>query len=361
MELRQLIQSYKLKLLKKGGLTKYQLKALGAIENCRTPTYGSMEVQCPCCGKSKHIFHSCGNRFCPTCQNHETTIWLERQRRKLLPGQYFMVTFTLPSQLREMVRSGSKEVFEHIFSAAKDTLDTIALNKKYLGGKIGFTGVLHTHSRRLDFHPHIHFIVPALAYDKKNRTLISKGSEYLFPEKVLGRVFRGKLTSRLKTVGLYFTSQVYHINWIVNCQYVGKGEKALEYLSKYLYRGVIREKNIIRDQNGQVTFSYTNSRSGQTEERTLPGESFLRLILQHVLPKGFRRSRDYGFLHGNARKRLRKIQYILGVKLKVVVPKRPRVICPDCKKQMVIVEIYIKGFNRHLNCREPPVPKTITG
>lgn len=218
MELRNLIRSYKTELVKKGGLSKDQLKALGAIENCRTATYGSMEVQCPCCGKSKHIFHSCGNRFCPTCQNHETTIWLERQRRKLLPGRYFMVTFTLPSQLREMVKSGSKEVFEHIFSAARESLDTIALNKKFLGGKIGFTGVLHTHSRRLDFHPHIHFIVPALAYDEKNRTLVSKGSEYLFPGKVLGRLFRRKLTERLKAAGLYFTSQVYHINWIAHCQ-----------------------------------------------------------------------------------------------------------------------------------------------
>lgn len=361
MELRQIIRFYITELLKKGGLSKDQLKALGAIQNCRTSTYGSMEVQCPCCGKRKHIFHSCGNRFCPTCQNHETTIWLERQRKKLLPGRYFMITFTLPSQLREIVRNGSKEIYEHMFSAARDTLDTIALNEKYLGGKIGFTGVLHTHSRRLDFHPHLHFIVPALAYDEKNRTLISKGSEYLFPQKVLGSLFKGKLTALLKTAGLYFRPQVYHINWVTHCQYVGKGEKALEYLSRYLYRGVIRESNIIRHQNGQVTFRYINSQSGQTEKRTLPGDDFLRLLLQHVLPIGFRRSRDYGFLHGNARKRLRRIQYILGVRLKIVVPKRPRVICPDCKEPMVIVEIYIKRHRHHPNCREPPVQKKIAG
>jgi putative transposase len=130
--------------------------------------------------------------------------------------------------------------------------------------------------------------------------------------------------------------------WVVDCTHVGKGISALKYLSRYLYRGVISEKNIISNQNGQITFKYIESSTGKTLYRTLKGEDFLHLILQHVLPKGFRRVRDYGFLHGNAKKLLFLVQLILYVVVKVIRKRsRPVFICPCCKSPMVIL-----GFRR---------------
>jgi len=125
---------------------------------------------------------------------------------------------------------------------------------------------------------------------------------------------------------------------VIDCTRVGKGISALKYLSRYLYRGVISEKNIVSNQNGQVTFKYIESKTGSTLYRTLKGEDFLHLILQHVLPKGFRRVRDYGFLHGNAKKLLSLVQLILHVVIEAI-KQRPRPVfkCPFCKSAMVIL------------------------
>ncbi|MGL1932676.1 MAG: transposase [Desulfotalea sp.] len=90
--------------------------------------------------------------------------------------------------------------------------------------------------------------------------------------------------------------------WVVDCQDTGKGISAIKYLSRYLYRGVISEKNIVSNYDGFVTFKYVDSKSGATKYRKLKGEDFLQLIMKHILPSGFRRIRDYGFLHGNAKK-----------------------------------------------------------
>jgi len=126
--------------------------------------------------------------------------------------------------------------------------------------------------------------------------------------------------------------------WVVDCDHVGKGITALKYLSRYLYRGVISEKNIVSNQNGRVTFKYIESKTGKTRYRTLEGKDFLQLILQHVLPKGFRRVRDYGFLHGNAKKMLFLVQLILHVAIQEI-KQRPRPVfkCPCCKAAMVIL------------------------
>ena len=126
--------------------------------------------------------------------------------------------------------------------------------------------------------------------------------------------------------------------WVVDCAHVGKGKPALTYLSRYLYRGVLAEKNIIANQNGQVTFHYIDSKTSHTQTRTLNGEDFCWLVLQHVLPKGFRRIREYGFLHGNAKKRLTLVQLVLQVIINIY-PSRPRPVfkCPTCQAPMRII------------------------
>lgn len=161
----------------------------------------------------------------------------------------------------------------------------------------------------------------------------------MFNAFALAKVFRARLLAAVTAAGLVLPAQL-PTQWVVDCQHVGKGQPALEYLSRYLYRGVISEKNIIANHNGKVTFQYADSRSGETKTRTLNGEDFLWLVLQHVLPKGLRRVRDYGFLHGNAKRRLMLVQLVLKVMLEAAAPKpRPMFLCPKCQSPMAVVAV----------------------
>ena len=248
-----------------------------------------------------------------------------------------MVTFTLPYELRALTWYHQKEVYNILFSCASGTLQDFGLNPKNLGAKTGMTVVLHTHNRKMDFHPHVHAVVPGGGVDKHRRQWKKKKGKYLFNQKAMANVFRARFLTALNEAGLSIPKKV-PVKWVVDCSHVGKGITALKYLSRYLYRGVISEKNIISNQDGKVTFKYINSSTGDTQYRTLKGEDFLYLIMQHVLPKGFRRVRDYGFLHGNAKKLLSLIQLILHVFIKVIKQRsRPVFKCPCCKSPMVIM------------------------
>jgi hypothetical protein len=312
-------------------------KAIHAICSCRTPDSGELYVQCPECNHGQWRPLSCGHRSCPQCQNHEASQWIDRQQAKLLPVHYFLATFTLPFELRPLTWYHQKIVFSLLFICVCITLKDFGLNPKNLGAEIGMTMVLHTHSRRLDFHPHVHVVVPGGGVDQRRRQWKKKKGKYLFNEFALAKVFRARFLAALKNAGLSIPKNVPR-KWVVDCDHVGKGISALKYLSRYLYRGVISERNIIFNQNGQVTFKYIESKTGNTRYRTLKGEDFLNLILQHVLPKGFRRVRDYGFLHGNAKKLLLLVQLILHVVIKEIeLRSRPVFKCPCCKSSMVIV------------------------
>jgi len=317
------------------------LKAINAIRDCRTPDSGELYVQCPDCGHAQWRPLSCGHRSCPKCQNHAVSQWIDRQQGKLLPVPYFMATFTLPYELRSLTWLHQKVVYSILFICVSSTLKDFGLNPKNLGAEIGMTMVLHTHNRKLDFHPHIHVVVPGGGVDKHRRQWKKKKGKYLFNQKTVAKVFRARFLAALNEAGLSIPKRVPN-KWVVDCSHVGKGITALKYLSRYLYRGVISEKNIVSNQNGQVTFKYIESKTGNTLYRTLKGEDFLHLILQHVLPKGFRRVRDYGFLHGNAKKLLFLVQLILQVVIKGI-KQRPRPVfkCPCCKSPMVIM-----GFRR---------------
>jgi hypothetical protein len=168
-------------------------------------------------------------------------------------------------------------------------------------------------------------------------TGICGNSKYLFNKKALAKVFRARFLEALNENGLPIPKKMPN-EWVVDCSRVGKGITALKYLSRYLYRGVISEKNIVSNRNGRVTFRYTESSTGKTRYRTLNGEDFLFLVIQHVLPKGFRRVRDFGFLHGNAKKLLTLVQLILHVII-TGVNQRPRQVfkCPCCKTAMIIL------------------------
>jgi len=228
------------------------LKAMNAICSCRTPDSGELYVQCPDCNHAEWRPLSCGHRSCPKCQNHESSQWIDRQQGKLLPVPYFMATFTLPYELRPLTWHHQRKVYSILFICVSSTLKDFGLNRKNLGAEIGMTMVLHTHSRRLDFHPHVHVVVPGGGVDKQKRQWKKKKGKYLFNEFAMANVFRARFLAALNKAGLSIPKNVPQ-KWVVDCEHVGKGITALKYLSKYLYRGVISEKNIVLNRNGRVT------------------------------------------------------------------------------------------------------------
>lgn len=315
------------------------VRAIEAISQCRTPEAGQLLVQCTDCSHTMVRPLSCGHRSCPQCQNHETSLWLDRQQKKLLPVDYFMATFTLPYELRFLAWDNQAFVYNLLFACASSTLKDFGLNPKNLGAGIGMTAILHTHNRRLDYHPHVHVVVPGGGVDKARKQWKKKKRRYLFNEFALAKVFRARFLEALSKAGLRVPGSTPR-KWVVDCKRVGKGVSALKYLSQYLYRGVIAESNIVSNQHGNITFRYIESRTGKTLYRTLRAEDFLWLVLQHVLPKGFRRARDYGFLHGNAKRLLSLVQLILHVLIQACTPRaRPTFVCPICHAPMQILAV----------------------
>jgi len=201
--------------------------------------------------------------------------------------------------------------------------------------------VLHTHSRRLDYHPHVHFIIPAGAINRRQKLWRKKKGKYLFKQKNLAVVFCAKWLEAMKEHGLKVKATL-PTDWVVDSKFVGRGDKALTYLGKYLYRGVLQEKDILSCENGRVTFRYTEN-SGKIKTRTLPGADFLWLLLQHVLPRRFRRSRDFGFLHGNCKKMIFLLHLLFGKPpLVESQPRKAPILCKACGGIMTIIATRIE-------------------
>mgnify|MGYP000450365757 CR=1 FL=1 len=314
--------------------------AIQAIKSCHTADCGEVQYHCHPCYEQQRFYHSCGHRTCPACQHQNNNQWLDRQRQKLLPLDYYMVTFTLPAQLRSFIWHHQKWAYQTLFDVCRQTLATFAKNDKKLSAELGFTGVLHTHSRRLTFHPHLHFIVPNGGLDHGKKNWRQKPGKYLFNGKQLAKVFRAKFIGAMKQRG-FDLPQKTPAQWVANCEHVGRGEAAFVYLARYLYRGVISEKNITRYEKGKVTFKYQENKSKQWLTRTEPVTRFLWLVLQHVLPKGFRRARDYGFLHSNAKRTLQRLQLLLKAKVpEFEVTKKKQHDCPKCGLAMQMTQYF---------------------
>jgi hypothetical protein len=266
-------------------------------------------------------------------------------QNKLLPVLYFMVTFTLPYEFRSVAYPNQRKVYSILFACAAATLKSFGANPKHLGADMGMTMVLHTHNRKLDFHLHIHAVVPGGGINRSRRQWIKKKGKYFFNQTALANVFRAKFINSMNEAGLPIAKDVTP-EWVVHCKQVGAGITAVKYLSRYLYRGVISESNIVSNQNGYVTFKYTESKTGQIQYRSLNGEDFLYLIVRHVLPKGFRRIRDYGFFHGNAKRMLLLVQMVLHVIIeRVELRPRPAFICPCYKTPMKVLGFQTKVWD----------------
>jgi hypothetical protein len=337
MELATITQQYLARFKARHGssTTTDQWSALNAILGCRTGQYGQMSLSCKACENQSTRYLSCGHRACNQCQNHSTTQWLARQERKLLPVEYFMVTFTLPCELRALAKANQKLIYSLLFQCAVSTLKDFGINEKGLAAELAMTVILHTHTRRLDYHPHVHMIIPGGGVNKRRNEWRKVKGKYLFNERKLAAVFRGRMLAAMAYSEL--TPPATPKKWIAHCKHVGRGLPALQYLSRYLYRGVISNKNILEDDGVFVTFQYRDSDTGNLRTHRIKGEDFIALILQHTLPKGFRRTRDYGFLHGNAKRILSIVQWVLQVVMsKPLYIKRPEFICAHCHAPMSV-------------------------
>ena len=331
-------------------LTSDHHRALAAMKQCRTEASPKMQVQCTECDHRKLVPHSCGHRHCPHCQHHESQQWLERQMQKQVPAEYFLLTFTLPSEFRALSWAHPRAVYDLLMRCAWETVRTFSHNDKQLQGTPGAIAVLHTNTRRLDYHPHVHLVMPAAAVDgqrkqwRTKRRSKAKGG-YLFNHKALAKVFRAKLLASIEAAGLTLPDH-YPMAWVVDCKSVGTGEKALIYLGRYLYRGVIAEKDILACAAGQVSFRYRNGKTVKQELRTVSGAQFPWLVLQHVLPKGFRRARNFGFLHPNCKHLIALLQVLLrrapGRAAAWVKPRAP-ILCACCGAVMMIVRTRIRS------------------
>jgi len=322
-------------------------KTLFDIQRCRTPIIGGKVYFCPDCNKFEYSYHSCGNRNCPKCQNDKANLWLEKNSRFLLPVNHFMVTFTIPKELRKLARSNQKLFYSILFKTSSKTMEKLSLDKKYVGGKLGMIGILHTWSKTLVYHPHVHYIVTGGGYSKENNKWNRSRGNFLFSVKVLSKIFKAKFRDELcKTNPTIFNSisaDVWYKAWVVNSIPVGKGEKALKYLAQYVFRIAISNNRIISLKNGVVAFKYKDSKTNPSTDgwkiMNLEADEFIRRFLQHVLPSGFVKVRYYGLFASANRDLLSKAKEILGCDN--ALPKKKQNVgkifkCPQCKKEMVV-------------------------
>lgn len=344
-------------------LSAEQRHALAAMRHCRGAGSPMMQLACTDCEHQRLAPHSCGHRLCPHCQHHESQQWLERQMQRLVPADHFLLTFTLPANLRPLARDHAALVLDRLMRCAWQTVHQFARNDRQLQGTPGAIAVLHTHSRRLDYHPHVHLVVPAAALDAANkrwrRKRRGKNGTYLFNARALAKVFRAKMLAALSAAGLSWPPGA-QPQWVVHCKSVGGGAKALIYLGRYLYRGVIREQDILACDNGQVSFRYREADTGRWAQRTLAGADFLWLILQHVLPRGLRRARNYGFLHANCKRLIALLQWLLRFDPGRFAPPmkaRAPMCCPGCGAPMVIVRTRIRPAAAVLGGASPPAER----
>ena len=309
-------------------LTFEQLKVMGDIETCRTAVLGGHVDTCDRCGHTVPSYNSCLNRHCPKCQGVNQAKWIELRQARTLPTHYFHVVFTLPEELRSVARCNRKVIFDMLFKSAAETLLELGFDKKHLGGLLGITAVLHTWTRELDFHPHIHCIVTGGGLDEENGKWICTDPDFLFPVQVLSRLFRGKFLAALDIARqrgtLEFEGAAAHLKdrscfaalkdalygkeWVVYAKRpFGGPMQVFKYLGRYTHRVAIGNYRLISMNDAGVTFK---TRGENTV--TLPLEEFIRRFLMHVLPKGFVKIRHYGLKSStNAKTKLEQARKII--------------------------------------------------
>lgn len=295
-------------------LLPHQRRALRDIERCQTAALGGQILVCPECEHVAYRYHSCRNRHCPKCQHAQAQDWLSEQQACLLNAPYVLLTFTLPAALRPLARRHPRRIYDLLFRAAAQATLKLAQDPRHIGGLVGMLGVLHTWTRDLRYHPHVHFLVPAGGLAPDGLTWRSARRRFFLPVKALSRLFRATFQHALRRDALAaeIADDVWHEPWVVHSKGVGTGELALRYLAPYVFRVALSNRRLVKLEDGRVTFRYVEAKTGQTRFCTLPAEAFLRRFLEHILPKGFVKVRYYGLFAPRHRQALLALQQRLA-------------------------------------------------
>jgi hypothetical protein len=351
-------------------LTEQHLKVIRAIQTCRTGAAGWIEFICDdCLDVVSYVERSCGNRMCPSCQSGKTAVWLDKRLREQLPVHYFLITFTVPDELCPFFIHSTRQGFTALFKAASRALKTLAGNPRFLGVDLpGFFGVLHTWGRTLNYHPHIHFVVPGGGLDKRKGLWRSTREDFFAPGQALAKVFKGIFRELVENEGLApcIDPAVWKRKWVVDCQAAGRNSRGvINYLAPYVFKTAITDSRIVGTANGKVTFTYVKSGSRRARKMTLDAKEFIRRYLMHVLPNGFMRIRRYGFMgsgcsvpHGELVSLVRMAQAFEAAPVEYTPGKKASFLCPRCGGRMVARRIFdAKGtpfvvFHRFRPCRQ---------
>jgi len=299
---------------------------------------------CPDCGKKHFAWHSCNHKACPQCGRAATQQWVARQLDKLTGHPYFMVTFTLPEELRGLFFGDlARDAYDLFFAAVSSSLSDMLSRRKYLGAKVsGFTAVLHTWNQQLLFHPHIHCIVPGVGLDANGKICGVKKADYLVHRDTLCAAFKQVFRRELAKREWGVDPAVWRKKWGVHILESGTGASAIKYLGTYVKHTAIGDSRIVKADDHEVTFLWKDRDNGDViKPMTLEGAEFVQRYLRHVLPPKMHSVRYYGFCHPAAKKNLERIQFFTGMLLmigpepekKEAVPK-PGWICPHCKVPM---------------------------
>ncbi len=328
-------------------VTPAQRRALLAITRCRTPVLGGHVYRCPSCRETDFAYHSCHHRACPRCGGNRTAAWTAKQEARLLPVEYFLVTFTVPEPLRPAFAARPELLHDLLFRRSAAALQTVAAIPRHLGGELGMIGVLHTWGRQVQHHPHVHYIIPggALSADRK-KWRPARAGHWLLPGDALAAAMRRGMDAALRAAAPHLHAQipdsVWRAGWWVHTQPAGSGQSVVRYLARYVSKTAISDERILTADDHAVRFTYMDTRTKQRHDCTLPADEFLRRYLQHVLPPGQHRVRYFGWMHPAAKARRMIVETLLAV----VIVVRPmadalppwHLRCPHCA-QFTLVRV----------------------
>lgn len=321
-----------------------QRRAMRDIQACRTPLLGGQLYHCDSCRHEHYSYHSCKNRHCPKCQNDAAQRWLEKQRALLLPVPYFLLTATLPAELRPLARKLPRTIYSLLFQCTIAALLKLTHDRKYLGALPGIVALLHTWRRDLLHHPHVHCLVTGGGLSNEGAKWRGVNNSYLVNVEACSLILRAKFRDALHKAGLLdrVDPRIWKKMWVVHVKPVGNGLPALKYLAPYVFRAAITNRRIEKLEGDAVTFRYRDGRSGNWLRCTLKAAEFIRRFLQHVLPKRFIKVRYYGLLSPRKRHLLEKARLLLGAKSATKKPGAPQVResmnrCPSCGTIMTLL------------------------
>ena len=348
---------------------------------CRTPALGGQLFQCPDCSAFHYRYHSCNDRHCPQCGQTDADQWLARQQaRLLLPTPYFLVTFTVPEALRRFIRSHQTIALNLLFACTAQALQDLARNPRRLGAELGFLGVLHTWSRTLIYHPHVHYLVPAGGLSPDRRRWVPARPGFLLALKPLGlhtcSLFKARLQRQYPELYRQVPPSVWRRHWNVDIRAAGSGLNALRYLSRYIFKTATSNRRIERRPNGKLRWEYRESQTGRFTAIELEPLEWMGRFLQHILPRGFARVRTFGWFHPAGKVRANRVRALLrqGPCLSAAeqqawrppadpnlepppeptpAPARPGPLCPRCQQTLLPIGTWRPGQPLLLPKRPP--------